>query len=245
LNIHANTRIENELGFKEVMIPPVPSDCGLALGAAAYIEWINGSKIKNSSPFINQDSSVDIQAHKDIEIIREVNDVAKLIASNEIVAVYCGGGEAGPRALGHRSLLVRPDSIELKKKLSEGCKKREWYRPVAPIMLEEVAHQALIDLKKDSQLTKFMLGAWMVKEEWVPRFKGCIHSDGTVRAQVIKSADKESHHLFELLNNLKDHHKISGVINTSFNERGKPIVSSLDEAICQAISMGIKYLWIA
>ena len=249
LNIHANVRIERELGFESVCIPPAPSDCGLALGAAAFFDWQNGHKIKIHSAYLNSNipeskpMTTLSNSSDGICVVTDVDQVVTLIAEGEVVAVFAGEGELGPRALGHRSLLIRPDSTSLRKKLSEGMKQREWYRPVAPIMLASTAELALVEYSKKSNLSRFMLGAWKVRKDWQQHFAGCIHSDDSVRAQVVVEAEPESIHLYELLMKLQKLHEIQGVINTSFNSRGVPIVSTFEQAITQAKKLGVKFLW--
>ncbi|MDO6677647.1 carbamoyltransferase C-terminal domain-containing protein [Shewanella sp. 4_MG-2023] len=243
LNIHANVRIENELGFDVVNIPPAPSDCGLALGAAAYMEWMKGNDIKLCSAFINSHSKENsLTESSDVVLLDDFNQVAKTIDAGEVVAVFSGDSEIGPRALGHRSLLARPDSISIRKKLSEDMKKREWYRPVAPMILSSIAQSALINYNPNSNLSRYMLGAWGVKKEWLESFQGSIHADNTLRAQVIDE-DSGINHIYQLLLILNKKYQISGLINTSFNSRGVPIVHTYDQALVQARELGIKYLW--
>ncbi|MEJ6123596.1 hypothetical protein MT390_17280 [Vibrio sp. 2-Bac 85] len=249
LNIHANVRVERELEFESVFIPPAPSDCGLALGAAAFFDWKNGKEIKIHSAYLN--SSIPesktmatlSNSSGGICVVTDIDQVVTLIAEGEVVAVFAENGELGPRALGHRSLLIRPDSILLRKQLSEVMKQREWYRPVAPIMLTSTAELALMEYSKKSHLSRFMLGAWKVKKDWQQHFVGCIHADDTVRAQVVADTELETAHIHQLLIQLRDQHEIQGVINTSFNSRGVPIVGTFEQAITQSKKLGVKFLW--
>jgi carbamoyltransferase len=247
LNIHANVRIERELKFNTICIPPAPSDCGLAVGAAAFSEWQSGKQIKIHSAYLNsavyQKNSVEADLIDGVSLVRDIKQVAEYISAGEVVAVFAGDGEIGPRALGHRSLLIRPDSIKLRKHLSEVMKQREWYRPVAPIMLAKIAKLALLEYLPNSNLSRFMLGAWKVADEWQHYFSGCIHADDSVRAQVVDDVEPETNHIFQLLMLLHQQYEIQGVINTSFNSRGMPIVGTFDQAIAQAKTIGAKYLW--
>lgn len=262
LNIHANARIERELGFDGVFIPPCPSDCGLALGAAAIWEWRGGVRIQKASPFINDrnggdkmpsgtpeilDFREDFERHNGrfrVTILKAPEQAAAAIADGKIIGVFCGKGEAGPRALGHSSLLCRPDSVAIRKRISQDMKQREWYRPVAPMVLEEDAPEIMEEFMTGSPLAKYMLGAWKVRAEWVEAFQGAVHADGSIRAQTIGRDDTELKHIRRLLEILHDRHRIRGVINTSFNQRGKPIVNSLKDAMDQAIGMGVDALWL-
>lgn len=249
LNIHTNVRVERELKFDTVCIPPAPSDCGLALGAAAFLEWQKGNQIKIHSAYLNSNLSqnkwgrTEVELVNGVSVLSNIKQVAEYIAAGDVVAVFVGDGEIGPRSLGHRSLLIRPDSIELRKHLSEHMKQREWYRPVAPIILSSIAESALQEYLPNSNLSRFMLGAWKVSKEWQSYFSGCIHADETVRAQVVDNVEPETKHIYELLMLLHKQYKIQGVINTSFNSRGTPIVGTFDQAITQARAIGAKYLW--
>lgn len=243
LNIHTNSRIENELNFKSISIPPVPSDCGLALGAAAIAEWNNGISIKKTGPFIVKSSPG--KNHKPREIsAQRIREIAELIANGKIIGACIGDAETGPRALGHRSIIARPDKIDIRKKISETMKQREWYRPLSPMILEDTAQTCLDKYDKKSLLGKFMLGSWSIYPEFIPFFSGVIHVDNTVRAQIVKKEDKEQIYIYSLLKKLKKDHGIYGLINTSFNRRGEPIVNSHEEALKTAQKMGIDAVWI-
>lgn len=242
LNIHTNSRIENELNFDSISIPPVPSDCGLALGAAAVAEWNDGRKIKRTGPFIVNSLSEKNNKLKRISS-RRIKEIAELISNGKIIGVCIGNAETGPRALGHRSIIARPDKIDIRKKISEKMKQREWYRPLSPMILDDVAQSCLQNYNKNSLLGNFMLGSWHLNPEFTALFSGVIHVDNTVRAQVIKQKDAEQVYIYSLLKELKEKHGIYGLINTSFNRRGEPIVNTYEEALTSAKQMGIDAVW--
>lgn len=246
LNIHANSRIEQELGFDSVCIPPAPSDAGLALGAAAYLEWRRGAQVRVHSVFLNHllSGQDQVMMFPDLPILHTATEAAQVIADGQILGVWTGNAELGPRALGHRSILARPDSVSVRVRVSESMKQREWYRPVSPMLLEEVACEALCDYSPCSNLANFMLGAWIVKPDWVEPLRGCVHTDRTVRAQVVRKGIGQLSHIHQLLLRLRNKYGIQGVINTSFNTRGEPIVHSLSEAVHAAQVMGLDALWL-
>jgi len=113
-------------GFRTVNIPPAPSDAGLALGAAAFVAWRSGQEIQVHSPFLNGDDPAPDQdsTSESVPLLRSTEAVAEAIADGAIVGVWTGKAEVGPRALGHRSLLARPDSVPLRRRLSEDIKRR-------------------------------------------------------------------------------------------------------------------------
>lgn len=243
LNVHANTRIERECGFESVTIPPAPSDCGLALGAAAMAEWLTSGRVEVHDAYLTR-----LHPEESVELPSEegrVREFAARLAGEEVVAAVHGLSEVGPRALGHRSLLARPDRVPLRRKLSECMKRREWYRPVAPLMSPEVAASCLEGYTKGSSLGRFMLGAWKVKPEWRSAFAGSIHADGTVRAQVIDPAAPGHAPLTELLAVLEEEHGVFGLINTSLNTQGTAILHSPARAAEQAKLLGATALWTA
>ncbi len=243
LNIHTNVRIENELGFHHVFIPPAPNDCGLALGAAAIAEWRERKLLKLATPFIIR-STLDNEDRYFCACGDILKEIAGRIAVGQVVGTVMGHGECGPRALGHRSILARPDIIEIRKRISETMKKREWYRPVSPIMLEDTAMDCLEAYRTQSHLPEYMSGAWRVKSQWIDAFQGVVHVDGSVRAQVVRENSFELSSIHRLLVVLKVKYGIYGLLNTSFNQRGEPIVQSLDEAMDSGRAMQLDALWI-
>ena len=105
------------------------------------------------------------------------------------------------------------------------------YRALAADVLgPEVAHSAL---------ARWMLGAWPIRPDWADAFRGVVHADGTVRAQVIDPADPEQSWLAQLLDILWQEHGIAGLLNTSFNARGEPILQRHDDAVPLARRLGL------
>ncbi|EKE00537.1 MAG: Carbamoyltransferase family protein [uncultured bacterium] len=233
LNIPTNALLEQEFGCGHVFIPPCTNDSGLSLGAAAWVEYINGNEIYNHEPFINNFDVPNTPPSFDA-----IFDVAKGIAEGKIVALCTGGSEIGPRALGHRSILARPDNVELKTKVSEQVKKREWYRPIAPALLPDVAANALKSEVKNSKLAPYMLGSYVLDPTWQEKFAGVLHVDGTLRAQIVADSP-ENIFFYKLLEILNSKYNIAGVINTSFNIKGDPIVHYHQKAMEAATNMGI------
>ncbi len=237
LNIVANTQIINSQLFNEVYIPPCTEDSGLALGAAAFAEWQKHGSIDIHSPYLNnwglQKKAVQFSK-------ATIAEVARLLLEEKLVGVCNGSGEAGPRALGNRSILALANSKKLAEKLSIDKKGREWYRPLAPVALErntrfftgkEVIHA----------LSKYMLLDFNVLPERREELAGAIHADGTARFQTIFSRE-ENPFLFELLHYLDNNHGVKALINTSFNVAGEPIVHTEEDARKSAEKMQLDAL---
>lgn len=150
-----------------------------------------------------------------------------------------GAAEVGPRALGHRSIIAKADNVDLRKRVSENIKKREWYRPVAPIIADFVADAIFDDVVMESNFASYMMRQYRVKAEYVAGLKGVIHTDGSVRPQIVRSDDKELSFLYSLLKMMYDKFGTIGLINTSFNVRGKPIVHDPHDVYAIAQEIGL------
>ncbi len=238
LSLYTNTALYQSKIFKDIFIPPATNDSGLSLGAAAFMEWKKGNKIEKNLPYLGnwQLESTQTIYPNDNTLER----IAALIAEGKVIGIYNGWSEAGPRALGNRSIIGRPDSKELAKKISMQMKGREWYRPVAPIMLEETAKE-VTNLKEIPEAAKYMLLNFKIKPQYIKDLQGVIHADGTSRIQVLFS-ENDNPFIYNLLKKLNKNYGIKALINTSFNAKGKPIVHFEDQAIAQAKEMKLDFL---
>ena len=220
LNCNANSKIK-ELGiFDNIFIYPAAGDDGLPAGNALYVAHnVLGEKRHKYS---NRDVAYTGKNYKSKMFVNH-KKVAQHIADGKIVAWFMGASENGPRALGHRSLLADPRDFNKREILNFIVKKREWFRPFAPSVLEEEAHKWF----SPGDPSPFMLYTQKVlKPELVP---GITHVDGTARIQTVsKDMDKDYYQV------IKEFYKITGipmVINTSFNSDGEPIVESEQDAL--------------
>ncbi len=232
LNIPTNVRI-SRLG-RRLHVPPPTNDSGLALGAAAWLEYQERGRLPLASPFLGRYRGA--CGTPDTEAIPQIGE---LLNHGFVVGVCNGAGEIGPRALGHRSLFARADDPRLRRRLSETIKRREWYRPLAPVIAKEVANDVLGPEAAASPLARYMLGAWPVAETWREAFAGVLHRDGTVRAQVVRDSDPEDAWLYALLIHMWERYRLPGLINTSFNLNGRAIVQSHEDALPLARQMGL------
>ncbi|HHG84096.1 MAG TPA: hypothetical protein ENJ82_05040 [Bacteroidetes bacterium] len=232
LNIVANSRIVAQAWFKDVFIPPCPGDSGLSVGAAAFFEWKKHGKVNLHHPYMN---NVGLPAQFEKYGSELIERVAQALGAGKIIGVANGAGELGPRALGNRSIIARPDSRELAEKVSIHCKNREWYRPIAPVMLEKHALR-LTGQNEIHHLSKYMLLDFFIPQENRKEIEGVVHANGTARIQVI-FAREDNPFIWDLLTCLDDKYDISALINTSFNRRGEPIVHTAEQALASAQSM--------
>ncbi len=232
LNIVANTAIIKSNIFKNVFIPPCTEDSGLALGAAACAEWLKHGGIGHHTAYLN---NWGIEGYR-TEISRgSILHIAKEIAGGKIIGICNGFGEAGPRALGNRSIVALPGSKKLSGKLSVEKKGREWYRPLAPVALEKNTRYFTGE-NTVHPLSKYMLLDFNVLPEKQRELAGAIHADGTARFQTIfKKGDNPF--LYNLLQAMDEVYGIKALINTSFNSKGEPIVHTEKDALCSAGKM--------
>ena len=165
--------------------------------------------------------------------------VAQLLSENNIVAIYQGQSEAGPRALGNRSILYNPTDRNGKDFVNQ-VKGREWFRPFAGSILKEDASQYFDMAKMDG--SPFMMYAVDVIGSKRKNIPSITHVDGTCRIQTVEQSDNK--HYYDLINEFK---KITGVpivFNTSFNLAGEPLVETLYDAFAALEKSRINYLYI-
>lgn len=238
LNIEFNRKLIESGMFDKVFVPPCPSDCGLALGAAALAEYLDRGSVEIHSPFLNRTGLKPLERWgRPLDI----PELAERIANGQVIAVYIGAAEVGPRALGHRSLLASPMHVRHKEYVSEEVKGRAWFRPVAPIVLDTLADE-LFPGATHTQLTDYMLCNVPVSSVWRDRIPGVVHVDGTARVQVIRENAPEQEIIRALLWELYQTHRIPCLINTSFNGPGEPIVHTPQQAIAAARRLNVDAL---
>lgn len=234
LNILANTEIITRNLLRDVFIPPCTNDSGLSIGAGAFIEQLKHGKVKKHNPYLN---NWGLDTHKLEHTKEDISEAADFISSGKVVATCNGFAESGPRALGNRSILALANSKNLAKVVSEEHKKREWYRPVAPVMLEKNA-KYFTELSEIHHLSKYMLMDFKIPEAKQTEIEGVVHVDGTSRIQTIFNRE-ENPYLFDLLTEIDEKYNIKALINTSFNVKGEPIVHTPDDALRSAKNMNL------
>ena len=222
LNLACNTQIYSKI-TKKLYIPPCCDDTGIAIGqAAVVIAWLTGKRPTCQLPYTAIDEP---KAEREryfsrlqipCDIIYDAKAAALRIAKGDVCIAHIGNPEIGPRALGHRSFFASADLIK-KELVSCAIKKREWYRPVAPVVLEENLEDYF---KGGPDTSPFMLHSYQAKEVAHKEVPGAIHLDGTARVQ---SINQNNNSLYELLH---EYRSITGngvLLNTSLNLKGQPI----------------------
>jgi len=254
LNSVANGRVVRESKFRHVYIQPAAGDDGAALGAALYVyHHILGNKRKfvMTHAYYGKDfSEKEIKSFLDSKKIkyRFVEDkdklasfVADALSKKEVVGLYQGRFEWGPRALGNRSIIADPRSEEMKEIVNTKIKFREPYRPFAPAVLEEKANE-YFELKdaNSNYLAKFMLMVCPVKEDKKKLIPAVTHVDGSARLQTV---DKDTNPLYrKIIEKFEEKTGVAVIMNTSFNLKGEPIVTTPENAYNTFMKSGLDYL---
>jgi len=220
LNCNANSAVKNTGYFDNVHLFPAAGDDGICVGSALYYAHHVLDYPRQTYSF----SDLAYMGTESFELKEEeYSYLANEIANGKIVAWVSGDSEYGPRALGHRSILADPRDFHKREILNFIVKDREWFRPFAPVVLEEEAHNWF----EPSDPSKYMLFTQKVLQpEKIP---AVTHVDGTARIQTINEEDNAPYYKL-----VKEFFKLTGVpalINTSFNANGKPIVHSKQQAL--------------
>jgi len=176
-------------------------------------------------------------------ITRTVRDLDEcldlLIDEEQIVAIFQGKGEWGPRALGNRSILFDPRHKEAKQ-IVNNVKKREHYRPFAGTCLKEHAHDWFHMLQlEESPWMSFAIQAKDIAYEKIPTL---VHSDGTCRIQTV--TEEQNKNYYNLIKGFYDRTGVPMIFNTSFNLGGEALVETIEDAIDTCNRSEINWLYI-
>jgi carbamoyltransferase len=239
LNCSANERLLRETPFRQVFIPPAPSDAGTALGCALYgltelagescaFRWSHDylgpapERQEIEAALLDRDD-LNIELLPSLDLL--CGRMLELLRSKRVLALYQGPSEFGPRALGHRSILADPRPAAMRDWINAQVKQREWFRPLAPVVLEERAAE-WFDLPGPSPFMQF---AAPVRPHMAPRVPAITHVDGTARLQTVSADDDPL--LRRLLQGFEAATGVPVLLNTSFNGKDEPIVETPQEAM--------------
>ena len=233
--------------FDELIVPPSPGDSGSAIGAANFA-YLNKTKNKTlnlntiflgpKKELINDKKNKDNLFLKIISTENFIGDAAHKIINGEIIASYYGLTEVGPRSLGNTSIFCDAKNSSSVNNLNISLKKREYFQPLAPILLEE-------DFKKYFSINQNIKKnlEWMgtlcdANEELYKEYSSIIHVDGTCRTQIIKD---ENSITYKLLKELKKQGS-EILVNTSFNISKDPVVFDLFDVYVNMRRLNIKFV---
>jgi carbamoyltransferase len=237
-NSVANGKITRHTPFKEVYIPPASHDAGLAMGAALYLQhqilrqphrhhmqhaYVGSHFSENDIEKELKKAGLSYCRATDFEAL--CNLVAHALANGHVVGWFRGRAEFGPRALGNRSILADPRSPNAKQLINGKIKRRESFRPFAPAILKEHAHEYF---EMDGNDAPFMEKVFVVIPEKRNLIPAVTHTDGSGRIQTVSLDNNQD--FYKLI---KAFYALTGIpllLNTSFNEN-EPIVNTPAEAI--------------
>jgi carbamoyltransferase len=248
LNCVANYKFVKRFPNLKFYIDPIAHDGGTAIGLARYAWFIESRDVTpkalstvylSSPPDYNQLSLIK-QNKLNADIIdTNAADIAQLIEQGNIVSLFQGCAEGGPRALGNRSILFDPRRVD-GKEFVNCVKRREWFRPFAGSVMEEHA-DAWFDMAGMSS-SPFMMYAVDVRADKVEQIPAVTHVDNTCRVQTVNP--EQNMYYYTLI---QEFYKLTGVpllFNTSFNLAGQPLVETVLDALITLFNSDIEYLYL-
>jgi len=209
LNCVANSNVFLKY-FTNIFIYPNPGDSGTSLGSVLYE---NKNKVNFDSIYLG------------LNIERNINvkEIIDYLINKKIVGIANGRAEFGPRALGNRSLLADPREFDIKDRVNN-IKKREKFRPFAPVILEE--HFSKHFYNKNQNNSPYMQYTFVCK--YPNSFPAIVHNDNTSRVQTINI--NQNYNFYSIL---KEYYNRTGcpmLLNTSLNIKSQPIVNDINDA---------------
>lgn len=251
LNCVANWRILKESGFRDIFIQPAAGDSGGALGTAFYIyntvlgnprsfrmeHALWGPQFSDAEvrDFLRQVEATYETAAEERELI---DRTARMIADGKVVGWFQGRMEFGPRALGSRSLLADARNPKMKDIINAKVKFRESFRPFAPAVLKERAHE-YFDMPPGMEAPYMLLVPKVLPDKHAV-IPAVTHQDGTGRVQTV--TEEQNGRYYRLIKRFGEITGVPVVINTSFNVRGEPIVCTPRDAYNTFVNTGIDVL---
>lgn len=247
LNCSANGRLLRSGLFEQIYVPPVPNDAGGALGAAMLLyERLTGRRPQTMDhaqygpAFGNGAIAEALAARPDVAGVGMEPDTliaraAGALANGRLLAWVQGPMEYGPRALGNRSFLADPRSDSVREEMNRKIKKREPFRPFAPSVKAEAAHEYF----ELGQPSPFMTLVAPVRPEKRSVIPAVTHVDGTARPQTVDRSVNARY--WTLLDRFEALTGVPVLLNTSFNIQ-EPIVCTPAEALATFARSGVDAL---
>lgn len=241
MNVVNNYKLVEKYPHINFYFDPICTDNGTSIGIAKntyyeFLELDDNKIIPLNSLYLGTKAN-----YYDVEEQRPTNtkEVAQLIADRNVVAIYQGSSEAGPRALGNRSFLYDPRDPNGRDVVNT-IKKREHYRPFAGSVLEEHAHDWFEMLNLES--APFMSYAIPCKKDKRNLVPALQHEDGTSRIQTVNR--EQNKHYYDLIQSFYELTDVPMILNTSFNLAGDTMVDNFDDAIRTCKEGNIRYLYL-
>ncbi len=253
LNSVANHRLASEGPFASVWVQPAAGDAGGALGAALWV-WHSVLGNPRGAAMRRADIGRDTPIARSREILEDLGgrpeDVgesaperaAEDLAAGRVIGWMNGRCEWGPRALGHRSILADPREAATRDLVNQRIKYREPFRPFAPSVVAEAADRYFDIPAAAAAPVRFMLATAVVRDEAKAQLGAVTHVDGSARVQVVDADSSPEYH--RLITRFGELTGVPVVLNTSFNLKGEPVVSTPVDAMASFTRSGLDVLYI-
>lgn len=245
LNCVANYYLQKRFPNLNIYFEPIAHDGGTAIGVAKYLYHTEtkDTTIRPQKTLYHGVTEPDYSILNDLEdfeiVEADCNKVAELLSERKIVALFQGRSEAGPRALGNRSILYDPRDPNGKDHVNT-VKGREWFRPFAGSMLAEKFEEWFETAGlKDAPFMMHAIDFKLDKQGEVPAIT---HVDFTCRIQTV--TEEQNYHYYNLIKAFENLTGVPIVFNTSFNLAGEPLVETIHDALRTMRESKIDYLYL-
>lgn len=227
-------------------VEPISHDAGTSIGAAKLVHYKmfqNDVKHPQTNIYHGPKYELDSTTLKNLSDFKSSSvsyqDIAALIRDKNIVCMFQGGSEAGPRALGNRTILFDP-TVPNGKDIVNEVKRREWFRPFAGTILKEHVNDwfKMCGLEE----SPFMMYAVEVNDDKLGIIPSITHVDGTCRIQTVTAV--QNPHYYNLIQEFNKLSNVPILFNTSFNLGGDPLVETIDDALSTLRKSDLKYLYL-
>jgi len=229
----ANGKIVKNSHFNNLWVPLAPSDAGSSIGACLHY-LVKNDKLKNrvpKNPFLGPyfNDKIILNALKGLRYFKFnsnetlLRNVAKKLNEGKVIGWFQSRCEFGARALGNRSILANPTMGDMKDRINKKVKKREDFRPFAPMVIKDKQH-IYFNVTDD---VPYMNQIVQTKTDFIDKLPAVVHVDGSARIQTVYKNTT----MYELLIQFE---KLSGypiLLNTSFNVKDKTMVLTPKDAI--------------
>jgi len=246
MNVKANMKISQIPKIEKFFVCGAGTDETLPIGACYHWAEMNGIKPKPldtlylGSNAVYDEKDISSLAQYTVKKFNSEEQILEQILENKIVAVCRGKMEMGQRALGNRSIIADPRTRSNVEKINNSIKKRDFWMPFAPVILEEYQDLLIQNPKKID--SPFMTIAFETKDG-KNKFPAAVHqADGTARAQLLKK--EQNPILWNLIFKFYEKTGIPALLNTSFNLHGEPIVRTIQDALRVFEKSELEVLWL-